>query len=173
MFMRKDGTCVDGSISRIDPKAVTIQPLQKPAVKILRGDLLQASQDDALLFSARSSWADVEAVTLQPSESFILKIRNGQAVKGIPLEVTDDRVVFKRFLWITKRYAKDQIVTVDYLRIKPESDAFDYFAQEGPALLFFYPEFYDRLKGLEGKVPVRLYDALRPEDNAQLKCSRR
>ena len=45
--------------------------------------------------------------------------------------------------------------------------------QEAPALLFFYPEFYDRLRGLEGKVPVRLYDALQPENDAPLHCSNR
>jgi len=87
--------------------------------------------------------------------------------------VTADGIVYKRFLWITKRYGKDQIVMVDYLRMKPESDAFDYFAQEGPAMLFFYPEFYDRLKGLEGRIPVRLYDAVMREDDAILQCLRR
>ena len=35
-------------------------------------------------------------------------------------------------------------------------------------MLFFYPEFYDQLKGLEGRVPVRLYDAVQHEDNSPL-----
>ena len=172
-FVRKDGTCVDGPIAGIAPKAVTIQQSQKSPVVIQRSDLLQVSQDNALLYSARSSWADVQAVQLTPRESFLLKLRNGKTIKGAPLEVTDDGFVFKRVLWLTKRYAKDRIVSVDYLRQKPESAAFDTFAQEGPAMLFFYPEFYDRLRGLEGRVPVRLYDALLPENNAALKCSNR
>jgi hypothetical protein len=133
--------------------------------------LLQVSQRDSLLFSARSSWADVEAVHLRLPESFELKLRNGQVITARPLRVTADGLVFKRFLWLTKKYSKAQIVTVDYLRVKPDSEVFDYFTQEAPALLFFYPEFYDRLKGLEGRIPVRLYDAVRAEDDAVLKCS--
>jgi hypothetical protein len=34
---------------------------------------------------------------------------------------------------------------------------------EAPESLFFYPEFYYRLAGLEGRIPVRLYDASVPE----------
>jgi hypothetical protein len=172
-FMKKDGACVDGPISKIDPKTVTVQQFQKPPVMIQRNDLLQVSQGDALIYSARSSWADVAAVHLLPHESLMLKMRNGKVIKGRPLFVTPDGIVFKYGLWRKKLYGKDQIVTVDYLRVKPESDAFDYFTQEAPALLFFYPEFYDRLAGLEGRIPVHLYDALLPEDDAQLKCSRR
>jgi len=172
-FMKRDGSCVTGPILRIEPKVVTVQLSQTDSVTIQRLDLLQASQEDALVFSARSSWADVEAVQLRARESFLVKTRNGKAIKGRPLRVTADGIVYKRFLWITKRYGKDQIVMVDYLRMKPESDAFDNFAQEGPAMLFFYPEFYDRLKGLEGRIPVRLYDAVMREDDAILQCLRR
>jgi hypothetical protein len=172
-FIKKDGSCVDGPISKIDPKSVTISQSAQPPVTIQRNDLLQVSQGDALVFSARSSWADVEAVHLLPRESLSIRLRNGKMIKDRPLRVMADSMLFKRFLWMTKRIGKDQIVTVDYLRMKPESDAFDYFAQEAPALLFFYPEFYDRLAGLEGRIPVRLYDAVRPEDDAPLKCLRR
>ncbi|HEY1903672.1 MAG TPA: hypothetical protein VGG56_14660 [Terracidiphilus sp.] len=172
-FIKKDGTCVDGPISRIDPKTVTVQQNQSQPVLIPRKNLLQVSQGDALVFSARSSWADVQAVRLRPRESFMLRLRNGKVIKGSPLQITADGMVFKHMLWMKKRYAKDQIVTVDYLRLKPDSNVFDYFGQEAPALLFFYPEFYDRLSGLEGRIPVRLYDALLKEDDAPLKCSRR
>jgi len=171
-FLEKDGTCVEGLIRKIDPKTVTVQPEQKPAVVLRRGDLLQVSQAGSLVFSARSSWADVEGVHLLPRESFQLKLRDGKVVKGRPFRVEDQGVVFKIGFWRKKRYAKDRIVTVDYLRVKPNSDAFDYFTQEAPALLFFYPEFYDRLAGMEGEVPVCLYDALQPESSVLLTCSR-
>jgi hypothetical protein len=128
------------------------------------------------LFSARSSWADVEAVHLLPRESFAIRLRSAKTIKtikGRPIHVTGDAFIFKRWIWSKKKYPKNQIVTVDYLRLEPDSNGFDYFAQEAPALLFFYPEYYDGLGGLEGKVPVRLYDALLPEDDAALKCSGR
>lgn len=168
--MRKDGSCVDGPIGKIDPKTVTITQSAQAPVTIQRRDLLQASQGNALVFSARSSWADVEAVHLLPREAFSIKLHNGNILKDRPLRVSADGMVFKRFQWMTRRIGKNQIVTVDYLRMKPESNAFDYFAQEAPAMLFFYPESYDGLAGLEGRIPVRLYDAVRPQDDAPLKC---
>jgi hypothetical protein len=169
-FMKKDGTCVDGAIARIQPKTVTVAQGQNPPVAIQRSDLLQVRQRDSLVFSARSSWADVEAVHLLPRESFSVKLHNGKIIKDRPLLITADGMVFKRFLWMKTRVAKAQIVTVDYLRMKPDSNAFDYFGQEAPGMLFFYPEFYDGLSGLEGRIPVRLYDAVRPQDDAPLKC---
>ena len=170
--MKKDGSCVAGPILKIEPRVVTVRAQMGP-VTIPRQDLLEVSQGDSLVFSARSSWADVEEVHLRSRESLWVKLRNGKLITEIPLQVTADGLVYKRFLWLKKRYAKAQIVTVDYLRPKPDADVFDYFTQEAPALLFFYPEFYDRLKGLEGRIPVRLYDAVLPEDDAVLKCSER
>jgi hypothetical protein len=177
-FMKKDGSCVEGPIAKIEPKAVTITQTAQQPVIIQRGDLLQVSQvqvsqGNSLVFSARSSWADVEAVHLLPRELFLLKLHNGKTIKDRPLSVTADGMVFKRLLWMKTRIAKGQIVTVDYLRMRPESNAFDYFAQEAPAMLFFYPEFYDGLAGLEGRIPVRLYDAVRREDDAVVECSER
>jgi hypothetical protein len=172
-FMKRDGSCATGPILKIEPKLVTVKQAQATPVTIDRKDLLQASQADSLVFSARSSWADVEAVHLRPRESFEAKLRNSKLIDERPLRVTDQGLVYKRLLWWKKRYAKAQIMTVDYLRMKPDSDAFDYFTQAAPALLFFYPESYDRLKGLEGRIPVRLYDAAMPEDDTALKCSPR
>jgi hypothetical protein len=36
--------------------------------------------------------------------------------------------------------------------------------QEAPYMALFYPEFYYRAAGLEGRVPVRLYDSSKPQD---------
>jgi hypothetical protein len=169
-FMKRDGSCVTGPILKIESKRVTIQQPQSAPVTIERKDLLQVRQGDALVFSSRSSWADMENVSFRPNESFEVKLRSSASIKEKPLRVTADSLVYKRFLWWKKSYAKSQIVTVDYLRMKPDSNVFDYFTQEAPALLFFYPDSYDRLKGLEGRIPVRLYDAAMREDNAPLRC---
>jgi hypothetical protein len=169
-FLQKDGVCLSGPILKIEPKTLTVGQTQKPPVLIRRGSLIQASQDGSLLFSARSSWADVEAVHLLPRESVILKLRNGTQVTGRPSDITESGVLFRYGPFLKKLYPKAQIATVDYLRLRPYSAAFDEFAQQSPALLFFYPESYDHVSGLEGRVPVRLYDAVQPEDNTPLKC---
>jgi hypothetical protein len=171
-FMKKDRTCVAGPISRIDSGSVTIEPSQAPALTLERADLLQVTQNDSVLFSARSSWPDVEAVHLLAHESFLLSLRSGKTIIARPLRVTDDGMIFKRDIWLKQRLPKDQIQTVAYLRVKPNSKVFDYFTQEAPALLFFYPEYYDRLSGLEGRIPVRLYDAVMAQNDSTLTCSR-
>ena len=170
--MKNDKTCAEGPIVKIEPKVATVRT-PAGAAAIRRQDLLQMSQGDALVYSARSSWADVEAVHLRTRESFRIKLRKGAVITGRPMTVDTDGFRFKRFLWLKKRYAKDQIVTVDYLRVKPDSEVFDYFTDQSPALLFFYPDEYDRLRGLEGRIPVRLYDAVQREDDAPLQCARR
>lgn len=170
-LIQKDGACIIGPILKIAPKTLTVAQPQKPPISIQRASLLQASQADSLLFSARSSWADVEAVHLLPRESLVLKLRNGTQVTGRPSETSDTGVLFRYGPFLKKVYPKAQIATVDYLRIKPDSAAFDDFAQQSPALLFFYPESYDNVSSLEDRVPVRLYDAVQPEDNTPLKCA--
>ena len=171
-FMKKDRTCVTGLIAKIDPGSVTIQPSQAPPLTLERVDLLQVTQNDSALFSGRSSWRDVEAVHLLPRESFLLSLRSGKTITARPLRVTDDGMIFKRDVWFTQLLPKNQIQVVAYLRVKPNSKVFDYFTQEAPALLFFYPEYYDRLSGLEGRIPVRLYDAVMPQNDSTLTCNR-
>lgn len=161
-FVKRDGTRIEGPISKVDSMAITIQPYKQPPIKIQRVDLLQVRQGDALLFSAISSWDDVMAAHVVPHEAFVLKTRSGKVVKGTPLIVARESITLKHGL-ITTVYPRAEIVTVDYLRVKPETDTWDYFAQESPELLFIFPETYYRLMGLEGTIPVRLYDASVPE----------
>lgn len=168
--MKRDGTCIYGPITGVDAKAVTVQPYGKEPIKIQRVDLLRVSQGDALLFTAVSSWADVAAAQVYPREAFVIKLRSGKLITGKPLAVKPDGITLKHG-FVTTEYRKPDVQTVDYLRMKPESDGFDYFAQEAPGLLFFDPEFYYRLVGLEGRIPVRLYDASVPELTAVPTCS--
>lgn len=170
--MERDGTCIDAPISAADASTVILQPNGKSPVAIPRKDILQISQGDALLFSAVSSWRNVQQTPVYPREALVLKLDNGKVVQGKPTKVTADEIMLKRGL-ITATYKKADVAAVDYLRLKPESDGFDYFSQEAPGLLFFYPEFYSRLIGLEGRIPVRLYDSSKPEVPVPPKCVRR
>jgi hypothetical protein len=170
--MRRDGTCVEGPISKVDAKAVTIQPYKKPPISIQREDLLQVKQGDALVFSAVSSWSDVMAAHVVPHEAFVLRTRGGKMAKGMPSQVTHDSITLKEGL-VTTEYSKAEIITIDYLRVKPGTDGWGYFAQESPELLFLFPETYFRLMGPEGTVPVRLFDASKPDVGAILQCSAR
>lgn len=170
-FIERDGTCIYGPIASADAIKVEVRPYGKPPVSIPRSDLLQISQGDALVFSAVSSWANVEQTPVYPREALVLKLGSGKVVQGKPAKVTADGITVKHG-WITTNYKRADVVTVDYLRLKPGSDGFDYFSQEAPVLLFFSPEFYYRLIGLEGRIPVRLYDATKPQETGTPQCSR-
>ncbi|HYK37742.1 hypothetical protein [Alloacidobacterium sp.] len=158
-----------GRIAEIDANAVTVHPYEKEPVKIQRVDLLQVSQGDALLFTAISSWTNIAATHVYPHEAFVLKLYSGKLITGSPLAVKSDSITLKHGSVITE-YQKSDVQTVDYLRLKPASDGFDYTLREAPEFLFLYPEFYYRLAGLEGRIPVRLYDASAPGPSAVARC---
>ncbi len=168
-FMKRDRTCVYGPIAKVNAQAITVQQYNAKPITIQRADLLQVSQGDALLFTVLSSWSSVMKAHVLPHEAFILTMRNSKTVKGRPAKITSDSITLKHGL-TTTTYMKNEVATVDYLCLKPESDNLDYFAQEAPFLLFFDPGFYYRLAGLEGRIPVRLYDSSRPESIAAPKC---
>jgi len=171
-FIRRDGTCVTGRIAKADTKSMTIQPFGLPPITLERGSLLQVIQGNALLFSARSSWADVASVHVYPHEVLVLKIRSAKEVRGAPLKVTPGSISLKHALGKTV-YPKADIDIVDYLRVKPATDSFMSTLDEFPYALFLEPEFYYRVAGLEGRIRVRLYDASKPEDDSPVNCSGR
>jgi hypothetical protein len=169
-FFERAGTCIYGTIQHHNDHTITVQ-LNNNSVVIKREELFQVRHGDALIFSARSSWADVTGVHVYPHESLVVTLKTGKQVRGKPIKVAGDEITLKHGFTST-RYAKLEIATVDYLRVKPESDGFDYLAQEVPYMLVFYPESYVRVLGLQGKIGVRLYDSAKPEDNAPVSCQK-
>jgi hypothetical protein len=171
-FMKRDGFCIYGNIEKMENNRLTIRQGGDSTVEVLREDLIQISHGDALVYSARSSWADVQAVHIYPKESFIIKLTNGKIIKGKPISIDSDSLKI-RHGFLKRTIARDDIATLDYLRMRPQSDGFDYLAQESPILLFFDPEFYSRIIGLQGKIPIRLYDSKLPNEASLLECHAR
>lgn len=168
-FFLSDGTCAWGTIAKVDATAIIIKRGEGAPIRVRRNQLLQVQQGNAILFSARSSWFDVVHTPVISGEELILDLKNGDHVKGRPSRVTGDSIMLKHAFSRTT-YPKSSIATVTYLRVRPETDNFDYLSQEAPYLLFFDPEFYSRAFRLEGRIPVRLYDSSKPEDDAPLHC---
>jgi hypothetical protein len=162
--VQRDGSCVRGMLSKADPKSLTIVPFQKQPITLQWDQLLEVSQGDALLFTARSSWARVEHTNLYPREALIVVTKKGKQVKGHPLKMTDQSITMRHGLNTTV-FTKSDVAIVDYLRDKPATDNFLFVLEEAPWALIFYPELYSRMVGLEGRLPVRLYDASKPEDD--------
>jgi hypothetical protein len=169
-FVERDGACVYGKVSKADATSIIVQPFEKPPITLQKQALLQVSQGNGLLYSARSSWADVSAAILYPHEALVLSLKKGRQVKGKPTKTSSDGITFKHGFNATV-YPKSEILTVDYLRRKPATDAFMVVLGEAPWMLLFDPEFYYRATGLPGRIRIRLYDATKPEDDTPLACT--
>jgi hypothetical protein len=162
-FVQRNGTCVRGTILKFDTASVTVVPFKQPPVTLARNSLLQVNQGNALLFSGRSSWSDVEHTHLYPREALVLTMKSGERIKGNPMKVASDSITLKH-RFSTTTFLKSDVSSVDYLRSKPATDGFNLALEEAPWALIFYPEFYYRAGGLEGRIPVRLYDVSQPQD---------
>ena len=171
LFMKRDSQCVQGVLEKSDAATVTVKRVNLPDVTLERADLLQISQGNALVFSGRSSWADVTGVHLDPLEELVVELKDGEHGRGKLVRSTASSLVLKHGLH-TARYAKVEIKTVDYLRWKPATDKLDSASEKAPWSMILYPESYSRLVGHEGRLRVRLYDASKPEDNSPLQCKR-
>lgn len=169
LFFQRDRTCIMGRITSASANSVTVQQSGGASIRLEKNQLLQVVQGNALLFSARSSWADVAGVRLYPHEALILTQKDGKRIRGKPVMVTANSITLKHGL-VKTVYQKPEINSVEYLRVSPPSDGFQASLEEAPYLVLFYPEFYYRAAGLEGRISVRLYDASRQEDNTELKC---
>ena len=165
-FVQQDGSCMRGTIAKFDATSILVERFRQPPAAIQRDTLVPISQGNALLYSARSSWTDVSQTHPYPRESFVVKTTQGKRVRGMPIEVFQDSITLKRGFAKTA-VAKSDVASVDYLRLRPATDGFNLALEEAPWALIFYSEFYGRAVGLEGLLPVRLYDASKPEDNRQ------
>jgi small nuclear ribonucleoprotein (snRNP)-like protein len=166
-IVSRDGSCVQGVLRAVDPDTLSLEPFKSPTVKLKRDDILQVSQRNALLYSVISSWDDVKSTHPVPREALVLTLRSGKRVKGQIIQIDDASISLKHGL-VTTIFQKSEIQTVDYLRWRPESDGFDFMLEEAPYMTLFYPEFYYRTLGLEGRVPVRLYDISKPQKSGNL-----
>jgi hypothetical protein len=162
--VQRDGSCIRGMLSKTDLKSLTIVPSQKQPITLQWDQLAEVSQGDALLFTTRSSWAQVIHTRLYPREALVVVTKVGKRYKGKPSAVTDRDITMSHGLHKVV-ITKSDVALVDYLRDKPATDNFLFVLEEAPWALVFYPELYGRMVGLEGRIPVRIYDASKPEDD--------
>jgi len=166
-FVMRDGACLRGTVAKADAASITVQPFKQKSVGLRRDELLQVSQGNALVFSARSSWLDVINAHLYPGEFLVVVTNGGKRIKGTVVNAGLDSITMKHGL-TTSSLPKAEVLTIDYLRWKPASDGFNLALEEAPWALIFNPEFYGRTAGTEGRVVVRLYDVSKPEDDRKL-----
>ncbi len=170
IFADRDFHCVVGKIAAIRGAAVTIRPAQGAAVTIDGSKLLRVTESVRaadVVYSARSSWSDIEAIPVSSRESVRVSTKSGKTYEAHLLKVTVESMTLlpgSKSLEIPK----GDVLTVDYLREKPATDSAKHSAQE---LFVLNPELWPHFLRLSGIVAVRLYDSRRPEDNSPIRCA--
>jgi len=170
-FIKRDGSCERGTVLKVDGTEVTVKRYGQNPVTIRRQDLYQGGEGgpNNLVYSERSSWSDVIGAKPGHAESLLLGMKDGKRYNGKPVSTTGTTIVLTT-LTATETLAKQDILTVDYVRQKPLTDGEEYIAQETPFLLLFSPMSYVRAAGVSLKLDVRVYDASKPEDNSEVIC---
>jgi hypothetical protein len=171
-FMRKDGSCEVGTILKVEPTKVTVKTNAVAPIGIDKPGLLLVGEGPGphdLIYSGRSSWADVVGAKPSHAESLVVTMKNGKSHTGKPVSASVDAIVL-RALAGAETLPKGDISRVTYVRQKPLTDGEEYIGQEAPFLMLFSPMTYVRAAGISLKLDVPLYDASAPEDDSALKC---
>ena len=176
-FYQKDGSYLAGTISSLSRDAVVVdsfQPANASGLHTLRRDDVLQVKDGCnsydVLYSGRSSWADVEAVGQHRHEYLELTLKSGASFRGRPLgssasEITLQGAFRKRVI------AKRDVASAVYIRLKPASERLQWVGQEGGviALLFDY-KAWPWVFNVNDHIAVVLYNAALPEDNSSIPC---
>lgn len=158
-----------------DTTLVVNEPHGQP-ISINRQELLRVNQGDwgaGVLFSSRSSWADVNAVTSLNGRTLRPKIfvetKSGRTQEGTLTSLSDAEIAMDSQHNLI-HVAKTDISTLSYVTAKPLSSSAAYADDELAWMKIFDPQLWPKMFGFQGSVRVRLYDASLPEDNSSIVC---
>ena len=172
------GKCTTGEIVAVTDKDITLKHLdwttgKTPATStatIARRNVLRITDGPKVvdvIYSGKSSWADVEAMQhIGSSEAVLLITKAGRRHRGKPVQVADDSVKLKHWSKTTHIFKVD-ISQIYYIREKPLSAGAEYSARE---MGLIDPRLWPYLLHIPPKVTVLLYDSSLPEDDGLVKC---
>jgi hypothetical protein len=171
-FILKDGTCRELRIRTVKPDslAVVLSENDSRVVvgKIDRPAVIQV-RDDQLLYSSRSSWADIHGIRkLSLHEQIKIALKSGATIKGEIASSTESGLTLRGPAGDSD-IPKATVARIDYIRLKPIPEADQYMARETP-LVWLDPRLWPYLVNIGVLMDVRLYDAMLPEDNTSLQC---
>ena len=174
IFVKQDLNCVAGRIQNVTDSSLTLTHFHDQPISIERQDVLRIvesgfSHQGLLLYSARSSWSDVQALSgWHRPPRISVKSSSGEH-EGKLLTVTESGLTL---LSSSKKVEiqKAEISQLYYFQAKPPSDSAQYADDELVFMKIFDPGLWPYLSGVAGYIPVRLYDSSLPEDDAPLRC---
>jgi hypothetical protein len=183
IFVDRQFGCNRGKIADVTDQAISVKRPDHTRFTIGRPDLLQITVSRpgvtgtldirGVLFSGRSSWADVKALLpkLRPyrREKVRVVTLNGKEQSGELFEVDDSHLAVLA-LAQRQQLPKSDVSKVYYITVKQLSDQAEYVFGEDPWLAIFDPEAWPIILGA-GRIPVLLYDSSKPEDDSAIACN--
>jgi hypothetical protein len=173
-FRLREGRCLKGWIEKIDNDAVevTISSNGQPRKKALaRPDILHVSDNGpGLVYSGRSSWADVRSAATDSPLRIRIATKAGKTIEGIAAGASEAELTVKTAQGDVKT-AKSEVARVELVRGKPWSDRAEFAGQELGTLAVLDPETWPYLLRLSATISVPLYDASVAEDNTEVRCA--
>jgi hypothetical protein len=171
----RNGTCVTGKIQSVNPDSMLVvnsnegsSTVRYSKARVTRLDVLQIKdglKQCDILYSARSSWSDVQSVPSSSREYLSVTLKSGSSIEGKPTSATDSQLSIKKFNAVSD-IAKTDIAFVHYIRIKPAPAD---LVREFPAE-FFDPRIWPYILNVGVHMQVLLYDSTLVEDNSVLQC---
>jgi hypothetical protein len=176
-FITQERKCVIGVLKSVSDTSVIVKVKDGKTTTIQRPDLLRVQLNwygSPILFSARSSWADV--VALAPKQHpqlhprIIVETKTGQKNEGTLISASDDGLTLQSHDGRAD-ISKSNVVRVTSVVQKPVSDSAAYADDELVFLKVFDPELWPVIFGVQGSLRVTLFDASSPDDNSQITCT--
>jgi hypothetical protein len=173
LVVTREGHCASGRLSITGTSLTVVRP-DKTSLTTTRDDVLRVNGGSLgaseILFSGRSSWADV--MSLPHGHSWGARIRvlttRGSKHAG-EIDDIDESSVTLFHSRDKLRLAKGEIGQVYLLTIKPLSPNAEYLNEEFALFDFLDPEFWPYFLGAD-RVSVLLYDFRLPEDDRRIEC---
>jgi hypothetical protein len=186
--MDRKSNCVTGQIVTANDRAVTLKLPDATNATLERADVLRVSVSQAapnfphnlradiarvrdLIYNDKSSWFDIKGLDVQEKigvagqEVRIVK-KDGHKYEGRVFRISDTQLELDRPVGRLE-VSKADVAQVYYLRYKPLTDSEKYSAQED---FWVDPRLWPYYLKLSPKMPVRLYDSSRPEDDTPSRC---
>jgi hypothetical protein len=168
-FVDRESSCITGQILVVTYQSVTIKPVQANNITMERRNVVRVTDwngTNNVIYSAKSSWSDVEAIQAKASAKVLTK--NGRAYEGKIVSASDTGMTLLHPVGNTN-LAKEDIAQVYYVRSKPMSEGAEHSAQE---LFVVDPRLWPYFLNISPKISVRLYDSSMPEENAPVQCKK-
>lgn len=171
--MTRTGACPTGRLGAVATGYLTLKLPKGKKVTVEKQNILRVTVDpDYIVYSGRSSWADVRTYSSYPTEAVKITAKaTGQQYVGKITSLSNADVTLRQSGGALK-LAKDRIATLSIISYTPLSYGNDYWAEECAwmPICMLDAGLWPRMLGYRLRMQVLLFDSSRPEEDSPVAC---